>query len=488
MAINAGGDFPELGLSFTTGAKHRYCDEELDAISCGSRTIQQQASSSVDGELISCIVDVTTASDFVQNKTSPYTSSSLDSTKSAGDPNRRRHPYQQQQQHSQAASERDVSPASAAASLTVTAGESNHAPQTTKCHNGNSSRVGSRSSSTDKAPVTVTQQQQQQQQLHRASTTSSRHVEVRLDRSGDFCATTTGSTKRHLWPKLQATTTSKPASSSNASLVATTAAVNNNLFNKRTSLRRARNIVNSFDDRLAAPSSTGLQSPRGNRSASSRRSSCEQLLAGGSPTNRDQDSSRRQSSWSEVSAAATGPSATTSFSSATVKPSTSHFDLSFSDIGADYMRLNGAILPLSKLLRPVVTPQSSTSSDPMGQSVVTFRNVSNSRGNNDASSSPADDGTALVRMDCPPRYTEERIPPPELVKQSSIKTYRPNVGYRLGKRREIFDKRKRISDYALAVGMFGIGVMLIETELCMVGIYDKVSDHVSSALMISSAR
>lgn len=48
-----------------------------------------------------------------------------------------------------------------------------------------------------------------------------------------------------------------------------------------------------------------------------------------------------------------------------------------------------------------------------------------------------------------------------------------NIGYRLGHRRALFEKRKRLSDYALIFGMFGIVVMVIETELSW-GAYTKV--------------
>uniref|UniRef100_A0A8C3JKC4 Potassium calcium-activated channel subfamily N member 1 n=1 Tax=Calidris pygmaea TaxID=425635 RepID=A0A8C3JKC4_9CHAR len=40
-----------------------------------------------------------------------------------------------------------------------------------------------------------------------------------------------------------------------------------------------------------------------------------------------------------------------------------------------------------------------------------------------------------------------------------------NIGYKLGHRRALFEKRKRLSDYALIFGMFGIVVMVTETEL-----------------------
>ncbi|KAM4575203.1 small conductance calcium-activated potassium channel protein 1b isoform 2-T2 [Fundulus diaphanus] len=40
-----------------------------------------------------------------------------------------------------------------------------------------------------------------------------------------------------------------------------------------------------------------------------------------------------------------------------------------------------------------------------------------------------------------------------------------DISYRLGQRRVLFGKRKQLSDYALVCGMFGIIVMVIETEL-----------------------
>ena len=49
----------------------------------------------------------------------------------------------------------------------------------------------------------------------------------------------------------------------------------------------------------------------------------------------------------------------------------------------------------------------------------------------------------------------------------------PSVGHRLGHRRALFEKRKRLSDYALIFGMFGIVVMVTETELSW-GVYTKV--------------
>lgn len=52
-----------------------------------------------------------------------------------------------------------------------------------------------------------------------------------------------------------------------------------------------------------------------------------------------------------------------------------------------------------------------------------------------------------------------------------------DIGYRLGQRKALFGKRKMLSDYALVCGMFGILVMVLETELSR-GIYSKVRSSV----------
>ncbi|XP_017694472.1 PREDICTED: small conductance calcium-activated potassium channel protein 3 isoform X1 [Lepidothrix coronata] len=54
-----------------------------------------------------------------------------------------------------------------------------------------------------------------------------------------------------------------------------------------------------------------------------------------------------------------------------------------------------------------------------------------------------------------------------------------NIGYRLGHRRALFEKRKRLSDYALIFGMFGIVVMVIETELSW-GLYSKRGEGIGT--------
>ncbi|XP_042629232.1 small conductance calcium-activated potassium channel protein 1a isoform X2 [Cyprinus carpio] len=65
-----------------------------------------------------------------------------------------------------------------------------------------------------------------------------------------------------------------------------------------------------------------------------------------------------------------------------------------------------------------------------------------------------------------------------LVRESGNEPQKKNkdIGYKLGHRRALFEKRKRLSDYALIFGMFGIVVMVTETELSW-GVYTKESSY-----------
>ncbi|XP_005434713.3 small conductance calcium-activated potassium channel protein 3 isoform X1 [Falco biarmicus] len=76
----------------------------------------------------------------------------------------------------------------------------------------------------------------------------------------------------------------------------------------------------------------------------------------------------------------------------------------------------------------------------------------------------------------PPAHRPARPParPPPAAFAKGPKRKAQNIGYRLGHRRALFEKRKRLSDYALIFGMFGIVVMVIETELSW-GLYSKDS-------------
>ena len=56
-----------------------------------------------------------------------------------------------------------------------------------------------------------------------------------------------------------------------------------------------------------------------------------------------------------------------------------------------------------------------------------------------------------------------------------------SLSHRLGRRKILFEKRKKISDYALVMGMFGIIIMVIENELSSAGVYNK-EDLMSTGL------
>ncbi|XP_061719810.1 small conductance calcium-activated potassium channel protein isoform X2 [Cydia pomonella] len=95
-------------------------------------------------------------------------------------------------------------------------------------------------------------------------------------------------------------------------------------------------------------------------------------------------------------------------------------------------------------------------------------------GGRDASTEEA--GVALVGVHSEyPRFGEERALGGGTYKGGGAAKHKPNIGYRLGRRKALFEKRKRISDYALVMGMFGIIIMVIENELSSAGVYTKAS-------------
>jgi len=49
-----------------------------------------------------------------------------------------------------------------------------------------------------------------------------------------------------------------------------------------------------------------------------------------------------------------------------------------------------------------------------------------------------------------------------------------NVGFRLGLRNVLSERRKRVADYSLACALFGLLVNVIETEMSLAQLYDKV--------------
>ena len=58
-----------------------------------------------------------------------------------------------------------------------------------------------------------------------------------------------------------------------------------------------------------------------------------------------------------------------------------------------------------------------------------------------------------------------------------------NVGYRLAKRKELYQRRKVICDFALAFALIGIMLMIVETELILNDVYKKTD---TSSLLIKS--
>ncbi|XP_067666431.1 small conductance calcium-activated potassium channel protein 2-like [Haliotis asinina] len=117
-----------------------------------------------------------------------------------------------------------------------------------------------------------------------------------------------------------------------------------------------------------------------------------------------------------------------------------------SDIGADYMRVNGAITSFKQLQKPTSM-----------QSLPTSSKMSYA--------STEEAGVALVGITDYQKYSE--------AERTHHKARQKNVGYRLGKRKALYEKRKKISDYCLVFGMFGIITMILETELVMADVYSK---------------
>ncbi|XP_058458241.1 small conductance calcium-activated potassium channel protein isoform X7 [Malaya genurostris] len=147
-------------------------------------------------------------------------------------------------------------------------------------------------------------------------------------------------------------------------------------------------------------------------------------------------------------------------------------------IAADSLRINGGMRQFKQLRKPV-----STLSIPGSMKAPCA-------GNRETVSAACTEeaGIALVGVHSEyPRYMEERglgggvCKGPGTVQGGPGQKQKPNVGYRLGRRKALFEKRKRISDYALVMGMFGIIVMVIENELSSAGVYTKASFY-STAL------
>jgi len=87
-------------------------------------------------------------------------------------------------------------------------------------------------------------------------------------------------------------------------------------------------------------------------------------------------------------------------------------------------------------------------------------------------------GIALVGVhsEYPAKYSED-------MKKDDKGSNNVGLSHRLGRRKTLFEKRKRISDYALVMGMFGIIMMVVENELSSAGVYGK-EDYYSTSLKI----
>lgn len=114
-----------------------------------------------------------------------------------------------------------------------------------------------------------------------------------------------------------------------------------------------------------------------------------------------------------------------------------------SEIGSDIMRVNGAIGSFKQLQKPTSMQSLPTSSK--------------------MSYTSEDAGMALV--------AGVDLSTDRMNKNSRQK---PEVGYRLGRRKQLYEKRKKVSDYCLVFGMLGIILMILEMEFTMAGIYTKV--------------
>ncbi|XP_004520180.1 small conductance calcium-activated potassium channel protein isoform X2 [Ceratitis capitata] len=147
-------------------------------------------------------------------------------------------------------------------------------------------------------------------------------------------------------------------------------------------------------------------------------------------------------------------------------------------IAADSLRFNGGMRPFKQLRKPA-----STLSIPGSMKTPS---IANREQNSSGCNEEAAEALVGIHSDYPryEMYMEERALTGGNTsrKPSTISAkHKPNVGYRLGKRKALFEKRKRISDYALVMGMFGIIVMVIENELSSAGVYTKASFY-STAL------
>uniref|UniRef100_A0A131YWX3 Potassium intermediate/small conductance calcium-activated channel subfamily N, invertebrate n=1 Tax=Rhipicephalus appendiculatus TaxID=34631 RepID=A0A131YWX3_RHIAP len=155
-----------------------------------------------------------------------------------------------------------------------------------------------------------------------------------------------------------------------------------------------------------------------------------------------------------------------------------HRDNEIAEIAADSMRINGALRHFKHLRKPTSTlsipaamkaQQHSTESDGAGIALVGVHTDAGVGGGGDgdlrrflkgASGSLSGSGA--------PGAASGGFGP-------GGRFHKPSVGYRLGRRKALFEKRKRISDYALVMALFGIIMMVVENELSAAHVYEKSS-------------
>ncbi|XP_054723845.1 small conductance calcium-activated potassium channel protein-like [Uloborus diversus] len=122
------------------------------------------------------------------------------------------------------------------------------------------------------------------------------------------------------------------------------------------------------------------------------------------------------------------------------------------------MRVNGAIRQFKQLRKPTGYTSSTAS----------LERASSMKGQNSTDSETA--AIALVGV-----TSEQPAAADDAAKKKAAGFHKPSVGYRLGRRKALFEKRKRISDYALVMAMFGIVMMVVGNELSAALVYNKAS-------------
>lgn len=151
------------------------------------------------------------------------------------------------------------------------------------------------------------------------------------------------------------------------------------------------------------------------------------------------------------------------------------FDNEIAEIAADSLRCSGAIRNYKSLRKPQAT--SSTISIPSSMKRFSRSSIiecdATRVGLMEVSTDTSHHGPINQRSFASNSVDSDR----KKIPANSAPTgfHRPNVGYKLGRRKALFEKRKRISDYALLLALIGIIFMIIENELSAAHVYTKVS-------------